>query len=1340
MKNEMKRSMIKIFYRIIFSTLILLLNFPPFCFAQNQNIRFKHLTTDEGLSHSYIRCIFQDNQGFMWFGTFDGLNKYDGYDFIIYRHKIHDPKSITANVIRSICEDSQGNLWIATMQGLCLYDRKRDTFVNYNQQNGYNLENVDIWNIFQDSQGNLWIGTNNRGLYLFNPEINQTIYYTHNENDPNSISSNNVRQIFEDSKGNIWIATDGGGLNIFNRDKKTFTHYKHNRKKPRSIIGNTIYSIVEDARGYLWFACYGDGLSSIHIDKIAKQSFTNYTHNPKNNKSLSSNLILSLCVDKNGGIWIGTENGGLDFFKKNRRTFIHFQNDQNDPNSLNNNSIYSVYQDKIGDLWIGTYAGGVNIINQEKQAFKHFKNLPGNPNSLSSNSVWEFHEDRQGKIWIATDGGGLNKFDPKTGNFEYYNSKNSNLKSDAVLTVFVDSQNDVWIGTWAGGISLFNRKKKSFHTFTSENSDLSNNNIFDIVEDRNGNLWIATQEGLNKFNKKDKSFVTYTVGNSDLISKFVEILKVDRYNNILIGTVDGFIVFNPEEETFINYTYDPENLNSISNNFITSIFEENDSSLWISTSNGLNKLNRKTNKITHYFQADGLLNDLIFGIEKDNQGYLWISTNEGISRFNPKTETFKNFTKEDGLQGKTFIKKSHYKSRNRKIYFGGVNGFNVFDPRDVVDNKVIPPIVIIDFQIFNKPVQVGAKNSPLNEHISFNKKLTLSYKQSVFSFKFTALNYISSSKNQYAYFLEGFEHEWNYVGNKREATYTNLNPGKYTFRIKGSNNDGVWNEEGTSLEIIITPPFWQTWWFRIIMLILIITVIFAVHKIRVRNIEAHRRELEIKVKERTQQLNEKAKELENSYKDLAVAKNETDNILHNVEEGFFLLDKEYIISSQYSSALESIFSTKKLAHLNLIDFIRDKIPASEIENTMMYFSLLFDESVDENSIVTLNPLVDLEFIFSGGKRSGNENGPKISKYLNFSFKRIRSDENKIIELIVTVRDVTSSILLAKQLKEEEARRERLLQLMLGILDVDPEMLNEFSESAQRELAFIDQIMNHEKIKDYQALLVKVHRAMHLIKGNAKLLNIDYFAQAAHQFEDLISEVQKKRKITPKDIEPLRVKLRELETGIEEMEKIIEKMGQVLTHKGGKKKTDARSLLLSLENLIKSFSSDLGKKIKFNYKKFKSQIIPSRYHLLVKEVLIQLIRNSISHGIEFPEERKRLKKPQYGKIEISTFKKNGSIGFRLRDDGRGIQIEKLRETALKTGKWKAEDINSWTNQQIAELIFKSGITTAKNVNMLAGRGVGMDGVVHRLQEYQGKINVHFAEGKYCEFEILLPAVS
>jgi chemotaxis protein histidine kinase CheA len=336
-----------------------------------------------------------------------------------------------------------------------------------------------------------------------------------------------------------------------------------------------------------------------------------------------------------------------------------------------------------------------------------------------------------------------------------------------------------------------------------------------------------------------------------------------------------------------------------------------------------------------------------------------------------------------------------------------------------------------------------------------------------------------------------------------------------------------------------------------------------------------------------------------------------------------------------------------------------------------------------------------------------------------------------------VRDETQQILLSKKLKEEEARREKLLQLVLSILDVEPGMLNDFNESAKRELEFIETILNNAVIEDYQKLLVKVYRATHLIKGNARLLNIDYFAELTHEFEDMITGVQGKSKITYKEIHPLKEKFHELQTGIEEMEKIIEKLGQIVVQKGRKKKTDTRSLFRSLENLINSFSSDLGKKIKLDYKNFQDNMIPEKYHLLVKEVLIQLVRNSVSHGIEHPAERKRMKKPHIGRIEISTFRKADAIGFRFRDDGRGLQLEKLKEHAIQSGKWPADVVNNWTEQQIADLIFTSGITTSDKVDMVAGRGVGMDSVKYRIEQHNGEIHVHFARDQYCEFEVLLP---
>jgi ligand-binding sensor domain-containing protein/signal transduction histidine kinase len=1319
--------------RFQFAILILTLHHNLYC--QQKNLQFKQITPDEGLSSSTIRSIYQDHKGFIWIGTYDGLNRYDGFEFVVYKNQSTDSTSLPRNLIWTVFEDRQKNLLIGTSGGLSLYDWNTDAFINYMNSKFSPLNNIicNVRHIVEDSLGNLWLATD-LGLIYFDRQNNDYVQYTHDPRNPKSLSTNNIEYIFMDSRNNLWIGTNNG-LNLFQPETQTFKHFMNNTDHDNGVSNIPFLRIIEDREGTLWFGTYGKGIYCLKPEDIESGKLINYRHDPEDKWSLAADRVFCLYNDEDNYLWIGTENHGLDIFDRKKGVFYHYRSDIYNPSSLNNESIQEIYKDNAGNLWIGTFAGGINLLKKHSDAIIAFRNIPGVSMSLSHNSVTSFMEDHPGRIWIGTDGGGLNFFNIKTGRFSRFNSTNSNLNSDAVLSIVQDSNNKIWLGTWAGGINSFDEETGSFQSFTKKNSSIPDDNIFYVMEDKKGSLWLGSfQNGLIHYNRERNRFTKYTTENSDITNNMIVVIKERPDGNLLVGTNTGFNIFHPEEKRFYPYLHDPQNTNSVSNDGIHDILVENDSTIWIATQNGLNLFNPESGSFTHYNEKNGLPDNVIKGLILDQSGILWISTNKGVCKFNPVNGTVKNFTKADGLQSNEFNYHCSLKTRDGSILLGGTKGFNVIYPDKIVENTNIPPVLITDFRIFNKPVKIGARHgSPLKKHISDTEEITLSYKQSVFTFNFAVMDFTMPEKNRYAFMMEGFEQDWNYVESQRIATYTSLPPGEYTFKVKGSNNDGLWNEQGKAIRIIITPPFWQTWWFRTFMIMCIVAVIFITHKIRVRGIEAHRRELEIKVKERTRQLSEKATALE-------LAKKETDNILSNVEEGFLLLDHHYNISSQYSSALESIFCTKNLAHVNLIDFMKDKLSERNIKNTTMYLELLFDDTVNENAIKDLNPLIDLEFIFPKGVRPENRNSAKLSKYLNFSFKRIISKDNKINELIVTVRDVTRAVLLAKQLKEEEERRERLLQLMLGILDVEPDMLNEFCESTHRELTFIDKILNQDEIADYENLLVKIHRAVHLVKGNAKLLNIDYIAQAAHKFEDIITAIQQKNQRTGDDLEQLRKYLNDLQNGLEEMELIIDRMAQLHTQRDAYKKPDARLLLKSLENLINSFSSDLGKKIKFNYKKFKSQIIPSRYHLLVKEVLIQLIRNSISHGIEFPEERKRLKKPQYGKIEISTFKKNGSIGFRLRDDGRGIQIEKLRETALKTGKWKAEDINSWTNQQIAELIFKSGITTAKNVNMLAGRGVGMDGVVHRLQEYQGKINVHFAEGKYCEFEILLPAVS
>ncbi|MBN2424544.1 MAG: Hpt domain-containing protein [Calditrichaceae bacterium] len=1305
-------------------------------FLPAQQIKFDHISEEDGLSHSWVKTLYRDSFGFMWFGSGNsGMNKYDGYNFTIYKNQPKNKYTISNNTINVILEDQKKNLWVGTQLGLNRYDRELDRFVS---EDGFN--NVYIEGIYELPDGRLII-TSLSEIITYNPEtkfiktvnlrekglkkditakglfywqntfwlatreglfiIDTTNYSLSHVNLKSSANDNNTdfRSVYTDSKNRVWLGTENHGLfcllstgkDPFNPEVK---HFIHDPKRAKSIGKGVIVDIAEDESGYLWIGMDSNGMNRLNLAQMNEKHpvFEHYHHDPTNSSSLSSDAIYDIFKDSEGTVWIGTFNGGVSFYNKLLHKFSHIKQEQNSENSLNGNNVNVIYEED-NYLWVGTQKG---LNNHDKR-----------------NKTWHLYENNE-------------------------NDKTS-IGSNAVWVIFRDSRKNLWVGTWGGGLNLFNESRKTFTRFlhnSKNEKSISNNNIFGISEDKDGNLWIATMGGgLNKYDYKTNTFKRYISIPNDstsLLNNWVKAVLESSHGESWVISGGGADLFDKKTEVFTHFTHDTANEKSLSSSHIVSIFEDSRGNIWFGTENGLNAYNHENDGFICYNEEDGLPDNVIRGILEDDHGNLWISSNKGLTKFFnavdlPGHPVFRNYTMDDGLQGESFNSRTCFKGKDGRLYFGGNNGFNVFHPDSIKENPHIPEIVFTDLFIFNKEVKINQEDSPLSKHINEINTLTLSYKHSVIGIQYAGLNYLAPEKCNYAYRMEGFDEDWNYVGGKKEANYTNLDPGEYIFRVKASNNDGVWNEEGASVKIIITPPFWKTWWFRTIVILIIVGSIYIIYKIRIRSLEAHRRELEQKVEERTLQLSEKAHDLE-------MAKNEMDNILNNVEEGFFIIDDQYKISSQYSAILETILCTAGLARIDFIEFLKNKIPEEEILNTKSYLDLLLKKDLDETTIADLNPLIDLKFVF-------NDSENKDKKYLNFKFKRIGKKTDNHTELVVTVRDVTRQVQLAMRLKEEEERREKLLQLMLSILDVEPQMLTDFSESANRELEFLDTIINQSEVVDYDNFLEKVHRSVHLIKGNAKLLNIDYFATQAHQFEDIVSEFQKrKEKITAKDIDTLRKRLKEMQTGMDEMERIIEKIGKVLANKGKAKKSDAKLMLQSLENLINSFSSDLGKKIKFDYKNFKSRMIPARYNLLVKEILIQLVRNSISHGIEHPNVRLKLNKPQQGRIEISTFKKDGTIGFRLRDDGSGIKIEKLREMALKTGKWTAEEINGWTDQQVADLIFVSGITTSERVDMVAGRGVGLDGVKHRLREHKGEIYVHFDRNKFCEFEVLLPAAA
>jgi ligand-binding sensor domain-containing protein len=462
-----------------------------------------------------------------------------------------------------------------------------------------------------------------------------------------------------------------------------------------------------------------------------------------------------LLEDRAGNLWVGTWGGGVNKFDPVTQRFIRYQHDKNNSNSLSNDVIWNIYEDKAGILWIGTGDAGLNRFDPKTETFTHYKHDPKNPNSISNNSVTRIYQDKTGIFWISTYGGGLNKFDPKTEKFVHYN-KSKGLNNDSILSIDLDSQDNVWIGMNGGGVDKFDPITE---TFTHYNKKLISNWVTNVMVDSNENVWIGTENGLTKLNSKT--------------------------------------------DTFINYS-------GLSNGFINRTYEDSNGIIWIGTNDGLNKLNSTTNNFTVYRTKHGLASNNVIEIIEDNQSNLWLSTNKGISKFNPKTEKFRNYNRYDGLQNNLFLNDAAYKSKSGEIFLGGVNGFNAFYPDKLIDNPYIPPVVLTDFQIFNRSVNM-------------DKQVHLSYDQSVFTIKFAALNYRASEKNQYAYMMQGFDKTWNYVDSKRRfATYTNLDAGEYSFKVKASNNDGLWNQTGASIKIIITPPWWQTWWAYLLYSIVIV--------------------------------------------------------------------------------------------------------------------------------------------------------------------------------------------------------------------------------------------------------------------------------------------------------------------------------------------------------------------------------------------------------------------------------------------------------------------------------------------------------------------------------------
>jgi signal transduction histidine kinase/ligand-binding sensor domain-containing protein len=680
---------------------------------------------------------------------------------------------------------------------------------------------------------------------------------------PTTISSNLITTLFEDSRGILWIGTDDGRLNRFNSATKNFIYYTYDPKNYSVVKGKSIKRILEDRNGDLWLASY-DGL--LHF-MPSESSFTVFKHSKSDPSSLVSDTILSLYLDRSGTLWVGT-NEGLDRFTSSTNSFAHYHHDPSDRTSLSNDIVLSIYEDRGGVLWVGTFGGGLNKLNKGQRKFAYYHNEPGNPNSLSANYIRPIFSDSSGHIWIGTFGGGLNRFNPGMGLFTRFlhDPRNlSTLPSNDIYSVFVDKTGTLWVGT-AEALSRRNPTSIHFTNYTNDPTNptsLAGGPVQVIFQDSNGLFWVGTANGLDLLDPSTGKFTHYqnNLTKPDTISSNnITAIYEDRDGILWIGTFDsGLNRFNRESGTFVRYQRNRGNPQSLSDDSVTAIYQDTKHNLWIATAGGgLNLYRPDSNTFRYFTEKDGLPNNVIYGILEDELGRLWLSTNFGLSRFDQKDMTFRNYTDSDGLQSNEFSMGAFAKGQDGRMYFGGINGLNSFLPSEVKDNTYAPPVILTSFS----PGSYMNAELPQAEVLS---NVTLAWPDNNFAFEIAALSFAEPGRNQFAYKLEGFDKDWNFVGTSREGRYTNLAGGTYTLRFMGTNNDGVWNESGQTVRITVVPPFWETWTFRISMTLAVLAMGIVAYSMRVRSIQSRNLQLERTVHEHTSALRKRTEELEALY-------------------------------------------------------------------------------------------------------------------------------------------------------------------------------------------------------------------------------------------------------------------------------------------------------------------------------------------------------------------------------------------------------------------------------------------------------------------------------------------
>lgn len=813
-------------------------------------INFKHLSLNEGLSSTSVYDIEQTSDGFLWIATQNGLNRYDGYTIQVFNLIPGKQHTLSNNWVKALSKDKNGDLWIGTNHGLNKYHKESKSFSSYfnNPALPHSLADNNIWCLYKGRDETLWIGTNN-GLSRYNEATDQFTNYFIPSADSLSITA--IDCITEDKDGNLWVGTWGKGIFLFDKHTGTFRNFT-DITSIQQAAGQYVKVLTFDSQGILWMGTQQNGLH--RYDPVSKQ-YNVFNADSKNLSAISDNNILSIMEDNTGGLWIGTHAGGLNRFNPTDFTFKRYQTDFLQSHSLQGKWITSMYEDKGGNIWVG-HEKGLSQFNPQGPRFVHVMHNPFNANSLANSNIGVMHETKDKMLWIGTWGAGLTRYDRAKNIFTHFRplaNHPSTIADKRVWALCEDLDCNLWIAT-SSGLERFKNKDHSFTHFNElqKNNKAAQINFMELTSlavDHENRLWIGTWGG-GFYMHDPKTNITRRFLHSEqdtnsLANDWIRHIFVDNKQNIWISTSEGGLdqlkIAESAKGVFKHFRYKANDSLTIGSDTPQIVFEDSQGSIWVGTQGGgLCLYNpQKGNFQRIHLQESLAYSTSVYGILEDENKTLWLSTNKGIIHYNSLTGRSKSYDESDGLQGNTFLS-GHCKARDGAMFFGGHNGFNVFYPVQIKESSFKPPVLLIEMRIFNELLEVGKPHKTtvkggkpvLEKPLYLSSHITLSHKDYVFSISFASLDFASPHKNRYAYILENFEDEWTYTdAGKRYATYTNLQPGEYVFKVKATNSDGIWNDQETSLKIVVTPPFWLSWWFKTMLVLISGILFFVIHRI-----------------------------------------------------------------------------------------------------------------------------------------------------------------------------------------------------------------------------------------------------------------------------------------------------------------------------------------------------------------------------------------------------------------------------------------------------------------------------------------------------------------------------